>query len=85
MKVFLDTNALVSALTARGLCTELFEVVLQVHDLLISESVIVELKRILPGKMGQSKTITKNFVALLRTEAQLVAGATPFPSFKRLR
>ncbi len=80
MKVFLDTNVLVSALTTRGLCTELFEVVLQAHDLLISEPVIVELERILPGKLGQSKTITENFVALLCTEAQLVAGETPFPS-----
>lgn len=80
MKVFLDTNVLVSALTTRGLCTELFEIVLQAHELLISESVIAELERILPGKMGLSKTITKNFVALLRSEAQLVAGAAPFPS-----
>ncbi|NOZ10579.1 MAG: putative toxin-antitoxin system toxin component, PIN family [Gammaproteobacteria bacterium] len=80
MKVFLDTNVLVSALTTRGLCTELFEAVLQAHDLLISESVIVELERILPEKMGQPKTITKNFVALLRTEAQLVSGTAPFPS-----
>ena len=65
MKVFLDTSVLASALTTRGLCAELFEVVLQSHELLISESVFKELERILPGKLGQSASITEGFVAFL--------------------
>lgn len=80
MKVFLDTNVLASALATRGLCAELFEVVLQSHELLISESVIQELERILHGKLGQSASVTEGFVAFLYNEACLVAGEQPFPS-----
>lgn len=80
MKVFLDTNVLASALTTRGLCAELFEVVLQSHELLISDPVLQELERILPGKPGQSESVTAGFVALLRTESLLVESEHPFPS-----
>lgn len=74
MRIFLDTNVLASALTARGLCAELFEVVLQSHDLLTSESVLLELDRILPEKLGQSRAVTQGFVTLLRTHAIMTAG-----------
>ena len=80
MKVFFDTNVLASALATRGLCAELFEVVLQSHELLISESVIKELKRILPGKLGLSVSVTEGFVTFLYDEACLVKGEQPFPS-----
>jgi len=80
VKVFLDTNVLASALTTRGLCTELFEVVLQSHELLISESVFKELERILPGKLGQSESVTEGFVTFLRDQACVVRGEQPYPS-----
>ena len=80
MKVFLDTNVLASALTTRGLCAELFEVVLQSHDLLTSESVLRELERILPGKLGQSKDVTEGFINLLHRHAFLVTAEHPPPS-----
>jgi putative PIN family toxin of toxin-antitoxin system len=80
VKVFLDTNVLISALTTRGLCAELFEVVLQSHDLLISAPVFEELERILPGKLGQSISVTKDFVAFLHDEASIVVGEQPLPS-----
>ena len=80
MKVFFDTNVLASALTTRGLCAELFEVVLQSHDLLISAPVFEELERILPGKLGQSVSVTREFVAFLHDEAYVVQGKQPFPS-----
>ena len=80
MKVFFDTNVLASALTTRGLCAELFEVVLQSHELLISESVFLELERILPAKLGQSEAVTKEFIAFLHDIACVVKGVQPFPS-----
>ena len=86
MRVFLDTNVLASALTARGLCAELFEVVLQSHDLLTSEPVLLELERILPGKLGQSKTVTQGFLSPFREQAimlGLVAAAPARPPAAR--
>jgi len=77
VRIFLDTNVLASALTTRGLCAELFEVVLQSHDLLISEAVFRELQRILPEKLGQTEAITNGFIALLRTEGQVITAEHP--------
>ena len=77
MKVFLDTNVLASALTTRGLCAELFEVVLQSHELLTSDPVLRELERILPEKLGQSEEVTEEFINLLHTHALLVNTAPP--------
>ena len=80
MRVFLDTNVLASALTTRGLCAELFEVVLQSHELLTSGPVLRELERILPDKLGQSEEVTEGFINLLHTHALMVNAAPPFPS-----
>jgi len=80
VKIFLDTNVLASALTTRGLCAELFELVLQSHELLISDPVLKELERILPTKLGQSESITEGFIRLLRTEGFPVTTDHPPPS-----
>ena len=80
MRIFLDTNVLASALTTRGLCAELFEVVLQSHDLLISEAVFRELQRIFPEKLGQTEAITNGFIVLLRTEGQVITAKHPLPN-----
>jgi putative PIN family toxin of toxin-antitoxin system len=80
VKVFLDTNVLTSALTTRGLCADLFEVVLQSHELLTSDPVLRELERILPGKLAQSEEVTEGFINLLPTHALMVNTEPPFPS-----
>lgn len=80
MKVFLDTNVLASALTTRGLCADLFEVVLQSHELPTSDSVLHELERILPERLGQSEEVTQGFIQLLSTHALVVKSELPFPS-----
>jgi putative PIN family toxin of toxin-antitoxin system len=72
VKVFLDTNVLASALATRGLCAELFEAVLQSHELLISPPVLKELERVLPAKLGLSRQITAEFIALLQVYATIV-------------
>lgn len=50
MRVFLDTNVLVSALTTRGLCTDVLQLVVAGHELVIAEAILVELDRILTRK-----------------------------------
>ena len=79
MRVFLDTNVLASALTTRGLCSDLIEVVLQSHEMLMSDHVLAELKRILPAKLGQSEEVTDGFINLLRSHANLVTAKHPPP------
>lgn len=51
MKIFTDTNVLVSAFTARGLCADLLEVILSDHQLVTGEVVLDELQRVLITKL----------------------------------
>lgn len=50
MRVFLDTNVLVSAFGTRGLCADLFRLVLAEHHLIVGEVVLEELRRVLPAR-----------------------------------
>jgi uncharacterized protein len=50
VRVFLDTNVLVSALATRGLCADLFLAAVARHDLLIGEVVLKELSEVLETK-----------------------------------
>lgn len=50
MRIFLDTNVLVSAFTARGLCADLLRLILAEHDLLTGEVNLVEFRRILADR-----------------------------------
>lgn len=51
MKIFADTNVLVSAFTARGLCADLLEIILADHHLMTGEFVLQELNRVLTQKL----------------------------------
>lgn len=52
MRVFLDTNVLVSAYATRGLCAEVLRLVLAEHELVVGEVVLEELERVLGEKIG---------------------------------
>lgn len=75
MRVFLDTNVLISALTTRGLCAELFEAVISEHELFTGEPVLQELQRILGQKFRMPEPVVKGYLGLLRAQANLVEAA----------
>lgn len=75
MRVFLDTNVLVSGLTTRGLCAELFEAVISEHELFTGEPVLQELQRILGQKFRTPEPVVKGYLGLLRAQANLVEAA----------
>jgi predicted nucleic acid-binding protein len=50
VRVFFDTNVLVSAFLARGLCADLLRLVLNDHTLVCSEVVLAELRAVLSRK-----------------------------------
>ncbi len=66
MKVFLDTNVLVSAFATRGLSMDVLRVVLAEHQLLTSELVLDELRRVLADKIGAPAAVVDAAIALLR-------------------
>ncbi len=51
MKVFLDTNVLVSGFATRGLCADVIRLVLAEHEFITADVVLTELKRVLKHKI----------------------------------
>lgn len=68
MRVFFDTNVLVSAFLARGLCADLLRLVLTEHTLVTSEVVLVELRDVLGSKVRMPAQQIDAIVAFLRDQ-----------------
>lgn len=79
MKAILDTNVLVAAFTARGLCSDLLERVLSDHNLIISQHLLNEFEQVLVGKFDFTAATVKEAVALLRRVGVMVE-PVPLPS-----
>lgn len=69
MRVFLDTNVLVSAFAARGLCVDLFELVLVDHELVTGEQVLRELDRALRRKLKLPPVRTREILEFVAGQA----------------
>jgi putative PIN family toxin of toxin-antitoxin system len=65
MKVFFDTNVIISAFITHGHASEVFEHCLSSHECYTSDFVLLELKKNLRKKFGYSETETKNALDLL--------------------
>ena len=68
MKVYLDTNVLVSAFTARGLCADLVRFLLAEHELLTGEVNLGELRRVLVERFGASAALAASVESQLRDQ-----------------
>ena len=71
MRVFLDTNVLVSAVATRGLCADVLREILVSHQLVISSPLIAELKNIFHTKIGTPQEIISDFIELLTQDSIL--------------
>ena len=73
MKIFVDTNVLVSAFTARGLCADLLEVILADHQLITGEIVLNELERVLIKKLKvQQNKVSKTLLFLRKYQIESI-------------
>jgi putative PIN family toxin of toxin-antitoxin system len=75
VKVYLDTNVLVSAFATRGLCSDVLHVVLAEHQLLVGDAVLTEVRRVLRQKIRLTSGAVAEVELLLRQQG-LVIGAT---------
>lgn len=66
MRVFLDTNVLVSAFASRGICADLLRHILVEHDLVTGEVVLTELKRTLLKRVNVPPNVVADIEDLLR-------------------
>jgi uncharacterized protein len=79
VKVAFDTNVLVAAVATRGLCADVLRLMLARHELVVGETVMAELARVLASKMRVPQPLIDQFGALLRAEAHIVSAAPPLP------
>ena len=79
MRVFLDTNVLVSAFATRGLCADVFRHILAEHDLITGEVIIVELRRVLRGRIKVPAPTIAAIEQLLRDQIVVPKPAEPHP------
>lgn len=78
MRVFLDTNVLVSAFATRGLCADLLELVLLEHDLVLGRHVVQELNKALRSKLRLPAARARAIVDFVSSEAtQTIEQAAP--------
>ena len=71
MRVFLDTNVLVSAVATRGLCADVLREVLVSHQLVISSPLLNELANILHSKFGIPFNVITEFIEMLNQDVIL--------------
>ena len=79
MRVFLDTNVLVSAFATRGLCADLFRHILTEHDLITGEVVIIELRRVLRDRIKVPAPVVTAIEQLLREQIVVPKPSEPHP------
>lgn len=72
MKVCLDTNVVVSAVATRGVCADLLHVILAEHELVLGETVLTEMRRVLSRKIGLSRDTIGELETFLRRQATVV-------------
>jgi uncharacterized protein len=65
MRVFLDTNVIISATATRGLCADVFREVLLSHELIVTESLLAEVRRVLSTKLGADAEIIESVIQIL--------------------
>lgn len=68
MRVFLDTNVLISAFAARGLCADLMRLLLAEHEVLTGEVNLTELRRVLVERFRATKSQAELVETLLRDQ-----------------
>ncbi len=75
MRVLLDTNVLIAAFIARGLCHQLLEYCISHHELVISEFILNEIREKLVAKFKYRSEVAEQTLRLLRSEMEIVLPA----------
>jgi putative PIN family toxin of toxin-antitoxin system len=83
VRVFLDTNVLVSAIATRGICADVFQVTLAEHQLVVGEKVLSELHRVLMRKFRATNDLADEADEFLRREGEVIGKAPRLQLFIR--
>ncbi len=72
MKIVLDSNVIIAAFAARGLCTALFESCIGNHDIILSEEILSEIANNLKRKISLPDDVIHQILLLLKSHTTLV-------------
>jgi putative PIN family toxin of toxin-antitoxin system len=72
LRVVLDTNVIIAAFAARGLCAEVFEICLSDHTVVLSEHILSETHEKLIKKVRLPQNTVQNVINYLRDTAEVV-------------
>ncbi len=71
MKLVIDSNVLIAAFAARGLCQALFEYCLESHEIVLCEEIIKEVKKNLRKKIKLPAFLVADIETYLRESASV--------------
>lgn len=75
MRILLDTNVLIAAFIARGVCHQLLEHCISHHDLVISGFILDEVREKLVVKFKYGAEVADETAKLLRSRMEIVSPA----------
>lgn len=79
MRVVLDTNVIVSAFASRGLCSDILELCLAEHKIVLSLFILQETRRALTRKIKLPSSLASNIQEFLSAKSEIVAPASVTP------
>jgi putative PIN family toxin of toxin-antitoxin system len=71
MRVVLDSNVIVAAFAARGICSALFEYCIENDEVVLCDEIVAEVGRVLVKKVGVPKAVVRDIVAYLRDHTEI--------------
>ena len=83
MRIFLDTNVLISAFISRGLCADLLRILIAEHTLILGDIVLSEMKKVLSEKFSMPEKQIQNIISFLESfEKCVYTGEESFISLR---
>jgi len=79
MRVVLDSNVIVAAFAARGICSALFEYCVENVEVVLCEEMLREIEKALVGKVGAPPVVAREVVVYLTEVAEIVTPAEVDP------
>ena len=72
MRVVLDSNVVVAAFAARGICNALIEYCIENDEVVLCDEIAAEVERVLIKKVGVPKAVVRDMVAYLRDHTEVL-------------
>jgi putative PIN family toxin of toxin-antitoxin system len=83
LRIFLDTNVLISAFISRGLCADLLRIIIAEHHLIVGDLVLSEMKIVLLEKFSMPEKQIQNIISFLESfEKCVYTGEKPSISLR---